>query len=112
MAAFDEEIFGPIAPITTFGNDEEAVALANATEYGLTAAVVSADLARAQRVADEIHSGVVHINDQTVLHGVYGPIGGVGISGNGFGHSTLTNADQFSEWQWITTRSQIPAYPF
>ena len=112
MAAFDEEIFGPIAPITTFRNDEEAVALANATEYGLTAAVVSADLARAQRVADGIHSGVVHINDQTVLHGVYGPIGGVGISGNGFGHSTLTNADQFSEWQWITTRSQIPAYPF
>jgi benzaldehyde dehydrogenase (NAD) len=112
MAAFDEEIFGPIAPVTTFRNDEEAVALANATEYGLTAAVVSADLARAQRVADGIHSGVVHINDQTVLHGVYGPIGGVGISGNGFGHSTLTNADQFSEWQWITTRSQIPAYPF
>jgi benzaldehyde dehydrogenase (NAD) len=112
MAAFDEEIFGPIAPITTFRDDEEAVALANATEYGLTAAVVSADLARAQRVADGIHSGVVHINDQTVLHGVYGPIGGVGISGNGFGHSTLTNADQFSEWQWITTRSQIPAYPF
>ena len=112
MAAFDEEIFGPIAPVTTFRNDEEAVALANATEYGLTAAVVSADLARAQRVADGIHSGVVHINDQTVLHGVFGPIGGVGISGNGFGHSTLTNADQFSEWQWITTRSQIPAYPF
>jgi benzaldehyde dehydrogenase (NAD) len=47
-----------------------------------------------------------------VLHGVYGPIGGVGISGNGFGHSTLTNADQFSEWQWITTRSQVPAYQF
>ncbi|MDB5609397.1 MAG: benzaldehyde dehydrogenase [Bradyrhizobium sp.] len=112
MAAFDEEIFGPIAPITTFRNDEEAVALANATEYGLTAAVVSEDLARAQRVADGLHSGVVHINDQTVLHGVYGPIGGVGISGNGFGHSTLTNADQFSEWQWITTQSQIPAYPF
>ena len=112
MAAFDEVIFGPIAPVTTFRNDEEAVALANATEYGLTAAVVSADLARAQRVADGIHSGVVHINDQTVLHGVYGPIGGVGISGNGFGHSTLTNADQFSEWQWITTRSQILAYPF
>jgi benzaldehyde dehydrogenase (NAD) len=112
MPAFDEEIFGPIAPITTFRNDEEAVALANATQYGLTAAVVSADLARAQRVADGIHSGVVHINDQTVLHGVYGPIGGVGISGNGFGHSTLTNADQFSEWQWITTRSQVPAYPF
>ena len=112
MTAFDEEIFGPVAPITTFRTDEEAIALANATEYGLTAAVVSADLFRARRVADGLHSGVVHINDQTVVHGIYGPIGGVGISDNGFGHSTLTNADQFSEWQWINTRSQVPAYPF
>jgi benzaldehyde dehydrogenase (NAD) len=112
MAAFDEEIFGSVAPITTFRTDKEAIALANATEYGLTVAVVSADLSRAQHVADKIHSGVVHINDQTVVHGVYGPIGGVGLSGNGFGHSTLTNADQFSEWQWINTRSQIPDYPF
>jgi benzaldehyde dehydrogenase (NAD) len=112
MAAFDEEIFGPVAPITTFRTDDEAVELANASEYGLAAAVASADLARAQRVADRLHSGVIHINDQTVLHEVFGPIGGVGASGNGFNHSTLTNADQFSEWQWITTRSHIPAYPF
>jgi benzaldehyde dehydrogenase (NAD) len=112
MAAFDEEIFGPVAPITTFKTDEEAIALANATEYGLVAAVVSNDLARAQRIADGLRSGVVHINDQTVVHGIYGPIGGAGVSGNGFGHGTVSNADQFSEWQWITTRSKIPAYPF
>jgi benzaldehyde dehydrogenase (NAD) len=112
MAAFEEEIFGPVAPITTFRTDDEAVKLANATEYGLVAAIASVDLARAQRIADRLHTGVIHINDQTVLHEVYGPIGGVGASGNGFNHSTLTNADQFSEWQWITTRSQIPAYPF
>ena len=112
MAAFDEERFGPIAVITTFRDDEEAIALANATDYGLVAAVASANLARAQRIADELHSGVVHINDQTVVHGVYGPIGGVGASGNGFGHGTVSNADQFSEWQCITTRSKIAAYPF
>src|SRR5258708_36344398 len=112
MAAFDEERFCPVAVITTFRNDEEAIALANATDYGLVAAVISADLARAQRVADGLHSGVVHINDQTVLYGVYAPIGGVGDSGNGFGYGTVSNADLFSEWQWITTRSQIPAYPF
>jgi len=112
MAAFDEERFGPVAVITTFRNDEEAIALANATEYGLVAAVLSPDLARAQHIADELHSGVVHINDQTVLYGVYGPIGGAGISGNGFAYGTVSNADRFSEWQWITTRLQIPAYPF
>jgi len=112
MAAFDEEIFGPVAPITTFRDDAEAVALANQSEYGLVAAVVCRDLARARRLADALHAGVVHINDQTVLHSVYGPIGGFGASGNGFTHSTLTNADQFSEWQWITTRDTLPAYPF
>src|ERR1700726_2200199 len=112
MAAFDEERFGPVAVITTFRNDEEALALVNTTDYGLVAAVVSADLARAQRVADGLHSGVVHINGQTVLYGVYGPIGGLGDSGNGFAYGTVSNADLFSEWQWITTRSQIPAYPF
>jgi benzaldehyde dehydrogenase (NAD) len=57
MAAFDEERLGPVAVITTFRNDEEAIALANTTDYGLVAAVVSADLARAQRVADGLHSG-------------------------------------------------------
>ncbi|MFD3589472.1 benzaldehyde dehydrogenase [Streptomyces sp. NPDC058683] len=112
MPAFDEEIFGPIAPITTFGTDEDAIALANRTSYGLAAAVVGPDLARAQRIADRLHTGIVHINDQPVLHEVYGPIGGVGVSGNGYNHSTLTNADQFSEWQWVTVRDDIASYPF
>ena len=112
MACFEEEIFGPVAPITTFGSDEEAIALANDTKYGLSAAVVGPDLARAQRIAEEIHAGIVHINDQPVLHEVYGPIGGVGVSGNGFNYSTITNADQFSEWKWITVRDEIAPYPF
>lgn len=112
MLCFTEEIFGPVAPITTFSTDEEAIALANNTPYGLAAAVVGPDLARAQRIAEGIHAGVVHINDQPVLHEVYGPIGGVGMSGNGFSHSTLTNADQFTEWKWITVRDEVAQYPF
>jgi benzaldehyde dehydrogenase (NAD) len=112
MPAFDEEIFGPVAPITTFRTDDEAIALANQTSYGLVAAVVGPDLAQAQRIADRLHTGIVHINDQSVLHEVYGPIGGVGVSGNGFNHSTLTNADQFTEWKWITVRDEIAEYPF
>jgi benzaldehyde dehydrogenase (NAD) len=112
MPAFDEEIFGPVAPITTFSSDEEAIGLANQTSYGLVAAVVGPDLAQAQRIADRLHTGIVHINDQPVLHEVYGPIGGVGGSGNGFNHSSLTNADQFTEWKWITVRDEIAEYPF
>jgi benzaldehyde dehydrogenase (NAD) len=112
MPAFDEEIFGPVAAVTTFRTDDEAIELANRSEYGLSSAVISPDIARAQRIADRLHNGVIHINDQTVLHEVYGPIGGVGDSGNGFNHSTLTNADQFSEWQWVTVRDRVPDYPF
>lgn len=112
MAAFDEEIFGPVAAITTFKTDQEAIELANRTEYGLVSAVVSNNLIRAQHIADSLRTGVVHINDQTVVHGIYGPIGGLEKSGNGFGHGTVSNADQFSEWQWITTHAEIVKYPF
>jgi len=112
MAAFDEEIFGPVAPVTTFRDDEEAVRLANHTEYGLAASILSADLTRAQRIADQLRCGIIHINDQTILHEVYGPIGGHGSSGNGYSYSTLTNMEQFTEWQWVTSRERIATYPF
>ena len=112
MAAFDEEIFGPVAPITTFRDDAEAVSLANHTEYGLAASILSANLTRAQHIADQLRCGIIHINDQTILHEVYGPIGGHGVSGNGYSYSTLTNAEQFTEWQWITSRETIAPYPF
>jgi benzaldehyde dehydrogenase (NAD) len=112
MAAFDEEIFGPVAPVTTFCDDAEAVSLANHTEYGLAASILSANLTRAQHIADQLHCGIIHINDQTILHEVYGPIGGHGVSGNGHSYSTLTNADQFTEWQWVTSRETIAPYPF
>ncbi|MCX4163155.1 MULTISPECIES: aldehyde dehydrogenase family protein [Paraburkholderia] len=112
MPVFDEEIFGPVAAVTVFKDDDEAVSLANQNRYGLVAAVASSNLRRAQRIADRLHAGIVHINDQTILHEVFGPMGGVGLSGNGHNYSTLTNADQFTEWQWVTTRDDLPAYPF
>jgi benzaldehyde dehydrogenase (NAD) len=111
MAAFDEEIFGPVAPIIIVDTDEEAVELANRTEYGLVAAVASADQARALRIADALETGIVHVNDQTVLHEVYGPIGGVKASGNGFSYSMVTNAEQFTDWRWVTTRADMARYP-
>ena len=112
MPLFEEEIFGPVAPITTFRSDEEAIELANRTAYGLVGAVISRDEAHARRIADRLHVGIVHINDQTVLHEVYGPIGGIGASGNGWNYGAGVNADQFTEWQWLTTRSEVPIYPF
>jgi len=112
MPAFEEEIFGPVAAVTVFKNDDQAVSLANQNRYGLVAAVASSDSRRAQRIADRLHAGIIHINDQTVNHEVFGPMGGLGLSGNGHNYSTLTNMDQFTEWQWVTSRDELPAYPF
>jgi succinate-semialdehyde dehydrogenase/glutarate-semialdehyde dehydrogenase len=77
-----EEIFGPVAPIVTFETEQEAVAAANATEYGLVAYVYTSDLDRAVRVAEGIKAGMVGLN-QGVVSNPAAPFGGVKQSGFG-----------------------------
>lgn len=110
--AFTEEIFGPVAPVTVFQNEEEAIELANRTEYGLVASIQTGSLDRGMRLARRLRCGMVHINDQTVNHEATGLIGGMGASGNGSRFGTATNLEEFSVWQWVTVREQIPDYPF
>lgn len=76
------EIFGPVAVISTFSTEDEAIAAANATEYGLAAYLYTQDLDRALRVADKIESGMVGIN-RGVISDVAAPFGGVKQSGIG-----------------------------
>ena len=66
MPAFTDEIFGPVAPVITFKDDAEAVELANATDYGLVAAVQSGSQRRAAAVGEQLHAGMVHVNDTTI----------------------------------------------
>jgi benzaldehyde dehydrogenase (NAD) len=112
MAAFDEEIFGPVAPITTFATDDEAVALANGTEYGLSASVHSKSLEHARAVARRLRTGMVHINDQTVNDDARAPFGGVGASGNGSRQGGHASLDEYTTWHWSTERAEPPMYPF
>jgi benzaldehyde dehydrogenase (NAD) len=112
MAAFAEEIFGPVAPITTFKTDEEAIELANATEYGLSSAVHSRSLPRARAVAKRLKTGMVHINDQTVNDDPRAPFGGVGASGNGSRQGGHASLDEYTQWRWSTERQTPIAYPF
>ncbi len=77
-----EEIFGPVAPVATFSTDEEALAAANRTEYGLVAYVYTRDLQRALRVAEGIETGMVGLN-QGVVSNPAAPFGGVKQSGFG-----------------------------
>src|SRR5690606_32692919 len=77
-----EEIFGPVAPVIAFGTVEEAIELANASEYGLSVGILG-DVGEAMKVADRINSGIIHINEQTVSDEANSPFGGVGASGTG-----------------------------
>jgi succinate-semialdehyde dehydrogenase/glutarate-semialdehyde dehydrogenase len=77
-----EEIFGPVAPIVRFGAEGEAIAAANATEYGLVAYVFTQDLDRALRVSDRLDTGMVGIN-QGVVSNAAAPFGGIKQSGIG-----------------------------
>ena len=112
MAAFEEEIFGPVAVLVPFDTDDEAVALANDTEYGLSAAVISHDGGRAMAIGERLRAGLLHINDQTVNDEVVNPFGGVGASGNGSAIGGPANWEEFTHWQWVTVKGAAPAYPF
>ena len=112
MTAFTEEIFGPVAVLVPFESDDEAVALANDTEYGLSAAVISRDVGRALALGERLHAGLLHINDQTVNDDVVNPFGGIGASGNGTSIGGPANWELFTDWQWVTIKSAPPAYPF
>lgn len=82
MRIFREEVFGPVLVATPFADEEEAVLLANATEYGLAAYVWTQDLSRAHRVGQAIDSGLVWINSQNVRD-LRTPFGGMKASGIG-----------------------------
>jgi len=82
MRIFREEIFGPVVCVTPFGDEAEAVALANATDYGLAAYIWTADLARAHRVAHAVEAGMTWINSHNVRD-LRTPFGGVKASGLG-----------------------------
>ena len=77
-----EEIFGPVAPIGTFATEAEAIALANATEYGLVAYAFTRDLARAMRISEDLEFGMVGIN-QGIVSNPAAPFGGLKASGFG-----------------------------
>ncbi len=112
MAAFREEIFGPVAPVTIVRDEAEAVAVANDTEYGLVAAIQTGSRDRGRALADQLHTGIVHVNDQTLNNDAYAPFGGIGASGNGSRFGSQSSWDEFTQWQWLTVRDQAHGFPF
>jgi benzaldehyde dehydrogenase (NAD) len=111
--AYQEEIFGPVAPVTPFSSLDEVVELATGTEYGLSLGILTRDVYAGLQLAERIPSGLVHINDQTVNDEATAPFGGVGASGTGSRQGgPQANIEAFTETQWVTLRGDLPAYPF
>jgi benzaldehyde dehydrogenase (NAD) len=111
--AYAEEVFGPVAPVTRVRTVDDAVRLARNSEYGLSLGIVTRDVMHGLAVAEQIPSGIVHINDQTVNDEANVPFGGVGASGTGsrFG-GAAANIEAFTETRWITMRGEPASYPF
>jgi acyl-CoA reductase-like NAD-dependent aldehyde dehydrogenase len=111
MRIYAEESFGPVKPVIRVRGDEEAISVANDTEYGLSSAVFSRDVQRAYRVASRLEAGICHINGPTLNDEAQMPFGGV--KGSGFGRFGGRAAiDEFTDLRWITIEDPKQGYPF
>jgi acyl-CoA reductase-like NAD-dependent aldehyde dehydrogenase len=110
MRLFREESFGPVVAIVRARDDDHAVELANDSEYGLSAAVFTRDIARGLSIARRIQSGICHVNGPTVHDEAQMPFGGTKASGYGrFGGKA--GIDAFTELRWITIGTEPGHYP-
>jgi acyl-CoA reductase-like NAD-dependent aldehyde dehydrogenase len=110
MRLYAEESFGPVVAILRAKDEDDAVRLANDSEYGLSAAVFSRDTSRALSVARRIRSGICHVNGPTVHDEAQMPFGGTKASGYGrFGGRA--GIAEFTELRWITVETQPGHFP-
>lgn len=111
MDIFREETFAPVKAIVRVRGVEQAIAVANDNEFGLSSAVYGRDTARAWQVAARLETGICHINGPTVHDEAQMPFGGVKASGYGrFGGQA--GIDAFTETRWITMQTRERHYPF
>jgi acyl-CoA reductase-like NAD-dependent aldehyde dehydrogenase len=108
-----EEVFGPVAALMRFSSDDEAIAIANDTEYGLTAAICTRDETRAAKLATRLEVGMVFINQYTRRTFVGSPFGGV--KGSGFGREysaeTLQEFVRAKNVRFPSGHGDVPTWP-
>lgn len=101
MDVYRDETFGPLVPVIPFSTDEEAVALSNDTEYGLSSGIITRDEERALEMAQQLETGMCHINCSSVNDEPHVPFGGAKASGLGR-HGGRWSVDTFTDTRWIT----------
>jgi len=110
MTVYYEESFGPLVSVVVAQNADDALRIANDTEYGLAGAVFSRDVTKAMRIAEKMDTGICHVNGATVHDEPQMPFGGVKDSGWGRLGGTAA-LEEFTELRWITVRRTPTPYP-
>jgi aldehyde dehydrogenase (NAD+) len=101
MRVAQEEIFGPVTDIITCSDLEQAVAINNGVQYGLSSAIYTRDLSKAFKAMERITSGIVYINAGTIGAEVHLPFGGTRGTGNGHREAGQAALDSYSEWKTV-----------
>jgi aldehyde dehydrogenase (NAD+) len=111
MVVYNEETFGPVAPVISVEDVEGAIRVANDTDYGLSAGIITQDEEKGLYVAHRLQSGMAHINDAPVFDEPHMPFGGVKASGIGR-HGGKASIEAFTELRWISLERGGRKYPF
>jgi len=101
MRVAQEEIFGPVVSVIPFSNFDEALAIANGVEYGLSAAIYTRNINNAFRAQRDLETGIVYVNAPTIGAETHLPFGGIKNTGNGHRESGMAALDFYSEWKTI-----------
>lgn len=101
MRIAQEEIFGPVTALIPVNSYEEAIEVANGTQYGLSLSMYTQNVNQAFRAMDDLESGIVYINAPTIGAEIQLPFGGTKQTGNGHREAGITAIDQFTEWKSI-----------
>ena len=111
MSIFTTECFGPVASVIKAEDHKHAVELANDSEYGLSAAVITNDLQKSMYMIEELETGMVHINGPTIRDEPVVPFGGIKDSGMGREGGRYC-MEEFTELKWVTIQSGQQHFPF
>jgi acyl-CoA reductase-like NAD-dependent aldehyde dehydrogenase len=112
MPIYNEEIFGPVALVIPADSEDDAIRIANDTQYGLSASIVTGNVMRGQAVAPRIQAGMVHVNDSPVHDEPHCPFGGMKGSGWVGKWGGAGAIEAFTEQRWISTQVTPRQYPF
>lgn len=111
MAVAQNELFGPVAAILPVDSEEEAIRIANESDFGLSGSVFTNDVEHGVNVALQVHTGMIHVNDQSINCEPTIPFGGEKSSGLGR-YGGEWSLDEFTTLRWVSVQKQPRPFPF